>query len=111
MKLRAALPMMLCLLVAAIGPRADAQLALPQVQIPDPAHTLPPLPELNAEPLLSAGDRLTGLRLDRITGVAPGTSQVCQDRSDLLIVESTAKRRHIPGMHPALDPDRSAESV
>ena len=67
MKLRAALPMMLCLLVAAIGPRADAQLALPQVQIPDPAHTLPPLPELNAEPLLSAGDRLTGLRLDRIT--------------------------------------------
>ena len=69
MKLGAALPMMLCLLVAAIGPRADAQLALPQVQIPDPAHTLPPLPELNAEPLLSAPDRLTGLRLDRITAL------------------------------------------
>ncbi|HEX2812626.1 MAG TPA: S8 family serine peptidase [Sphingopyxis sp.] len=69
MKLRAALPMMLCLLVTAIGPRADAQLALPQVQIPDPAHTLPPLPKLNAEPLLSAGDRLTGLRLDRITAL------------------------------------------
>ncbi|MCW0199170.1 S8 family serine peptidase [Sphingopyxis sp.] len=69
MKLRAALPMMLCLLIVAIGPRADAQLALPQVQIPDPAHTLPPLPELNAEPLLSAGDRLTGLRLDRITAL------------------------------------------
>ncbi len=69
MKLGAALPMMLCLLVAAIGPRADAQLALPQVQIPDPARTLPPLPELNAEPLLSAPDRLTGLRLDRITAL------------------------------------------
>lgn len=69
MKLRVALPIMLSLLIAAIGPRADAQLALPQVQIPDPAHTLPPLPELNAEPLLSAPDRLTGLRLERITAL------------------------------------------
>lgn len=60
---------MLCLLPGGMGPRVAAQVSLPQVQLPDAARTLPSLPDLDVQPLISAGDRLTGVRLDRITSL------------------------------------------
>jgi len=60
------------LLAAMAGPRVGAQVALPQVQLPDAARTLPQLPEVNAQPLISAGDRLTQIRLDRIAALVEG---------------------------------------
>lgn len=72
MRLWTALLTTLCLLLAGIGPRADAQLALPQVQIPDAARSLPQWPDLNTEPLISAVDRLPRIRLDRITALLRG---------------------------------------
>lgn len=61
-----ALPVMLSLLCAGIAARADAQIALPPVRLPDPASTLPPLPDIGSEPLGAMRDTLAQLRLDRI---------------------------------------------
>lgn len=59
----------LCLLPGTNGQHAAAQVALPSVQLPDAARTLPTLPDLNAQPLIAAGDRLTAIRLDRIAAL------------------------------------------
>lgn len=55
-----------CLLLGGTDQRVAAQVALPQVQLPDATRMLPTLPDLNTEPLISAGDRLTQVRIDRI---------------------------------------------
>ncbi|MBA4752463.1 MAG: S8 family serine peptidase [Sphingopyxis sp.] len=55
-----------CALLGGADQRVAAQISLPQVQLPDAARTLPMLPDVDARPLISAGDRLTGVRLDRI---------------------------------------------
>ena len=60
----------LCILPGGADQRAAAQVALPQVQLPDAARTLPALPDVDAQPLISASDRLTEIRLDRITALA-----------------------------------------
>lgn len=59
----------LCILPGGAHQRASAQVALPQVQLPDAARTLPSLPDVDAQPLVSTGDRLTEIRLDRITAL------------------------------------------
>lgn len=46
--------------------RVGAQIAVPSVQLPDAARTLPALPELDTRPLIQMGDTLAGARLDRI---------------------------------------------
>ena len=60
---------LLCLLPAGMGPPAAAQIALPPIQLPDATRTLPPLPDLRAEPLISVVDRLAQGRLDRIAAL------------------------------------------
>lgn len=59
----------ICLLPGATDQRVAAQVALPQVQLPDAARTLPGLPDIGAEPLIAVGDRLTQVRLDRIAAL------------------------------------------
>lgn len=59
----------LCLLLGGADQRAAAQVALPPVQLPDVTRTLPPLPDLNAQRLISSGDRLIQIRLDRISAL------------------------------------------
>ncbi|MGV3729689.1 MAG: S8 family serine peptidase [Sphingopyxis sp.] len=49
--------------------RVFAQIALPPVQLPDAARTLPPLPNVGAEPLARIGDTLAQARIDRITNL------------------------------------------
>ena len=61
-----ALPVMLSLLCAGIAARVDAQIALPSVQLPGVARTLPSLPEIDTEPLIDVRDTLARARLDRI---------------------------------------------
>ena len=69
MRALVALPMMLSLLCAGTAARVDAQIALPPVQLPDPAHTLPSLPDIGAEPLVAVRDTLARVRLDRIASL------------------------------------------
>lgn len=57
------------LLLGGTGQRVVAQVTLLPLQLPDAARTLPSIPNLNAGPLISAGDRLTQIRLDRITSL------------------------------------------
>lgn len=57
------------ILLGGADQRVSAQVVLPQVQLPDAARTLPSLPNVDAQPLISTGDRLTGVRLDRITSL------------------------------------------
>jgi hypothetical protein len=64
-----------CLLLAATDQRVAAQVGLPSVQLPDAARTLPSLPDLNAQPLIAAGDRLSQIRLDRITTLMRGNRE------------------------------------
>ena len=59
----------LCLLPGGAIPRAGAQVALPPVGLPDTGRILPSLPDLPAEPLTVAEDRLRTLRLDRIAAL------------------------------------------
>lgn len=59
----------LCLLLGGTDQRVAAQVALPQVQLPDAARTLPSLPDITTQPLISAGERLTAVRLDRIAAL------------------------------------------
>ncbi|MGH6651936.1 MAG: S8 family serine peptidase [Sphingopyxis sp.] len=68
-----------CLLFGATDQRVLAQVALPQVQLPDAARTLPTLPVIDAEPLIAASQRLTQLRTDRITALVRGN----RDRIEL----------------------------
>lgn len=51
-----------------MGPAA-AQVALPALPLPDAARALPPLPDVSAAPLISVPDRLTRIRLDRISAL------------------------------------------
>ncbi|WP_294049304.1 S8 family serine peptidase [Sphingopyxis sp.] len=60
---------MLCLLLGGTDARVAAQVALPQVQLPDAARTLPSLPEVDAGRLTGIGERLLDVRLDRITAL------------------------------------------
>src|SRR5690606_5618654 len=46
-----------------------AQIVLPPIQLPDATRTLPPLPDIRAEPLISVVDRLAQDRLDRIAAL------------------------------------------
>ncbi|NYF32189.1 S8 family serine peptidase [Sphingopyxis sp. JAI108] len=64
-----ALPMMLSLLSAGIAAHADAQIALPPVQLPDAARTLPSLPDISSEPLVAVRNTLAQLRIDRIAAL------------------------------------------
>ena len=72
MKFRTTLLSLVCLLLGGIGGHVAAQIALPPVQLPDAARTLPALPDLDAGPLISVGDRLTQVRLDRINALVRG---------------------------------------
>ncbi|MDR6834921.1 MULTISPECIES: hypothetical protein [unclassified Sphingopyxis] len=49
------------------GPQLRAQIALPSVQLPDAARTLPTLPKLGNQPLIAVGDTLAQARLGRMT--------------------------------------------
>jgi len=69
MRVLVALVVMMWLLSGGMAPRLDAQIALPPVQLPDAARTLPSLPDLNPEPLVTVGDTLAQVRLDRITAL------------------------------------------
>ncbi len=64
-----ALPMTLSLLSAGIAAHADAQIALPPVQLPDAARTLPSLPDISSEPLVAVRNTLAQLRIDRIAAL------------------------------------------
>lgn len=66
MRVLTALLVMTSLLWSVMTARADAQIALPPVQLPDAARTLPSLPDLDARPLITMGDTLAQVRLDRI---------------------------------------------
>lgn len=59
--------LMISLLPAGMAAQVAAQIALPPVRLPDAAATLPPLPEVGAEPLETVSNSLAQLRLDRIT--------------------------------------------
>lgn len=59
----------LCILLEGADQHVAAQVALPQVQLPDAARTLPSLPNVDTQPLILAEDRLNGVRLDRITAL------------------------------------------
>lgn len=72
MRIRTAILAALCLLLGATEQRVSAQVGLPSVQLPDAARTLPALPALDAQPLISTGDRLTQVRLDRIGTLVRG---------------------------------------
>lgn len=61
-----------CLLPGGASLPVAAQIALPPMRLPDPARMLPPLPEVDAGSLVSAGDRLMRIRLDRITALVRG---------------------------------------
>ncbi|WP_194953808.1 S8 family serine peptidase [Sphingopyxis solisilvae] len=60
--------LILIFIVLMPGPaqRGLAQIALPPVQLPDATRTLPPLPNVGAEPLSRVGDTLAEVRADRI---------------------------------------------
>ena len=60
------LALTISLLVAGIAARVDAQIALPPVQLPDAARTLPSLPDIGAEPLTTLRGTLAQVRLDRV---------------------------------------------
>lgn len=67
MRTLVALLLTISLLFTGMAVRVDAQIALPPVQLPDAARTLPSLPNIGAEPLIAIGDTLAQVRLDRIT--------------------------------------------
>lgn len=69
MRVLTTLALTICLPCAGMAARVDAQIALPPVQLPDAARTLPSLPNVGAEPLITIGDTLAQLRLDRITSL------------------------------------------
>jgi len=62
----------LCLLLGGTDARVAAQVALPQVQLPGAGGPLPSLPEVEIGRVVVMGDRLTQLRLDRITALVRG---------------------------------------
>lgn len=69
MRYLGALVLNACLLA---GSGASAQVGLPQVQLPDPARALPPVPDVSVptvdvRPLATVGRTLERLRIDRIT--------------------------------------------
>jgi len=64
-----ALGLTISLLFTGMATRLFAQIALPPVQLPDAARTLPSLQDLGAEPLITAGDRLAQVRLNRVTAL------------------------------------------
>ncbi len=69
MRASIALLLTISLLSAGMAARALAQVALPPVELPDAAGTLQSLPDIDAEPLITLGDRLAEVRLDRITSL------------------------------------------
>ncbi|NIJ35663.1 hypothetical protein FHR22_000312 [Sphingopyxis panaciterrae] len=58
-----------CVMAGGADQRVAAQVALPQVQLPGAIRTVPSLPDIDTQPLISAGDRLPGVRLDRIASL------------------------------------------
>ena len=69
MRILTALMLMISLLLPGAGQGVHAQVALPPVQLPDAARTLPSLPDIGIEPLVTVGDTLARVRLDRITSL------------------------------------------
>ena len=67
MRVLIALVLTISLLSTVVAARVVAQVALPSVQLPDAARTLPSLPRVGAEPLIAVGDTLAQVRLERIT--------------------------------------------
>jgi minor extracellular protease Epr len=60
----------ICLAISGAGPRAAAQVALPSAQLPDAGRVLSTLPDVGVlEPLATTTERLTQIRLDRITAL------------------------------------------
>jgi minor extracellular protease Epr len=72
MKFRTIILSFACLFLGGTGAHVAAQIELPPVQLPDAARTLPALPELDTGPLISVGDQLTRVRLDRIAALVRG---------------------------------------
>jgi hypothetical protein len=72
MTFRTILLAIVCLLPGATDGRAAAQIALPPVELPDPARTLPALPGIDPAALIAATDRLAQVRLDRIATLVRG---------------------------------------
>lgn len=64
-----ALMLIFVLLMPGSAQRVVAQIALPPVQLPDAARTLPPLPSIDTEPVTRVGDTLAQIRIDRITNL------------------------------------------
>lgn len=63
--------------------RVGAQIAVPSVQLPETARTLPALPDLDARPLIQVGDTLAEARLDRIRALLRNhRDRVELDRND-----------------------------
>lgn len=63
--------------------RVGAQIAVPSVQLPETARTLPTLPDLDARPLIQVGDTLAEARLDRIRALLRNhRDRVELDRND-----------------------------
>ncbi|WP_428630810.1 S8 family serine peptidase [Sphingopyxis sp.] len=70
-------------LLTACVERVLAQVAVPSVQLPDVARTIPSLPNLGGEPLIAIGDTLAQVRLDRITAMLrDNRERVEPDRND-----------------------------
>lgn len=66
MRVLIALALTISLLAPGAAARVAAQIALPPVPLPDPARTLPSLPDMDAKPLASVGNMLAQARLDRL---------------------------------------------
>ncbi|WP_231728005.1 S8 family serine peptidase [Sphingopyxis sp. H050] len=62
----------LLLISVGIGQKVSAQVALPPVQLPDAARTIPPLPSVGADPLITVADTLADVRLNRIAALVRG---------------------------------------
>jgi hypothetical protein len=72
MKFRTTLLSLACLVLGGTGGHVAAQIALPSVRLPDAARTIPALPDIGADALITAGDRLMQVRLDRMTALVRG---------------------------------------
>lgn len=82
MRLFTLMAALLGLTLSAAGPGARAQLALPPVSLPDTGRVIPPLPQVDVEPLPRLDRTLARMRLDRIaTLVRDHGDRVELDRS------------------------------
>ena len=67
----------LLLIFIGIGQKVSAQVTLPPV-LPDAARTIPPLPNVGAQPLITVADTLAEVRLGRITSLVRGNRNIIE---------------------------------